>query len=100
MRVIFFMEDKSKTSDYLTKTLILQLVICVIIFVLLLAFSKINSSGFNEIKHEYSDIIEENITKDEALETFKKIEEALSAGVESVIEEKGEDTLFGESQNS
>lgn len=81
------MDEKNKSSDFLTKTLTAQLIICVVIFILLFAFSKLSMEGFREIKNDYSKIIEENITKDEAVKTFKKIEDALSAGVKSVIEE-------------
>lgn len=90
------MQKNKKVSDYLTKTLVFQLVLCCLIFLAMLLFSKINPSAFNDIKSGYSEILEENITKEEAKESLKRFEDAVFAGVQSVLEaNSGSETDIG-----
>lgn len=62
------MENNKK--DYLTKTVTVQFIICCLIFASLYGLSKTDSSVFNIIKDTYSELIEENITYEQAEEVF------------------------------
>lgn len=69
----FFMNKNKK--DYLTKTLLLQFLVCLILFGLILALKSTNSKFFIEFEKTFSDKLEENLSVDEAKSVFANIKE-------------------------
>lgn len=64
--------NKNK-KDYLTKTLILQFSVCLILFGLLFALKSSNNAFYKEVKKMFSDRLEENISLDEVQSVFANI---------------------------
>ena len=64
--------DKNK-KDYLTKTLLLQFLVCLILFGLVFALKSINSPLFIELEHTFSKRLEENLSVEEARSVFATI---------------------------
>lgn len=64
---------KKNKKDYLTKTLILQFSVCLILFGLLFALKSSNNAFYREVKDLFSDRLEENISLDEVQSVFANI---------------------------
>lgn len=64
--------DKNK-KDYLTKTLLLQFLVCLILFGLVFALKSSNSSLFKELEDTFSKGLEENLSVEEARSVFATI---------------------------
>ncbi len=78
----FFMNKNKK--DYLTKTLLLQFSICMLLFLLLFALKYNNSSFFTEIENIFSSKLEENLEADDV--------ETVFSSIKSFKEDKTEET--------
>lgn len=57
--------NKNK-KDYLTKTLLLQFLVCLVLFGLLLALKTTNSKLFKDLENTFSNNLEENLSVEEA----------------------------------
>lgn len=74
----FFMNKKN--SDFIIKNVLLQFIICSVIFLLILYLSKSNSSLFSVIKKTYSSELEKNISSEEVQDAFNHIGGLFSSG--------------------
>lgn len=61
---------KKKEKDYLSKTLLLQFLVCLIIFGLIFALKSSNSKIFTELENTFSKKLEENLSVEEAQSVF------------------------------
>ncbi len=66
--------DKNKKQDYLVKTLILQFIICVLIFSCVFVVNYFETPAFSLFKEKLFSELNKNIAVDEVEEAFKKIE--------------------------
>jgi len=66
--------DRNK-KDYLSKTLLLQFLVCLILFGLLLALKSSNSKFFSEFENTFSKNLEDNLTIEKAKSVFANITE-------------------------
>ncbi len=57
-------------KDYLTKTLLLQFLVCLILFGLVFALKSSNSALFSELENTFSKKLEENLSVEEARSVF------------------------------
>lgn len=64
--------NKNK-NDYLTKTLLLQFLVCLILFGVVFALKSSNSALFSELKSAFSNKLEENLSLEEAKSVFAGI---------------------------
>lgn len=64
---------KKNKKDYLTKTLLLQFSVCLMLFLLLFLLKYNNSSFFYEIEEIFSSKLEENLKAEEIESVFKNI---------------------------
>ena len=67
--------NKNK-KDYLSKTLLLQFLVCLILFGVLFALKSTNSSFFAELESTFSKKLEENLSVEEAKSVFANITES------------------------
>lgn len=79
--------DKNK-KDYLTRTLLLQFLVCMVLFAILFSLKSVNSELFNEIEGTFSDRLEETLKKEEVESVFKSITE------EKTVEASTEETEY------
>ena len=82
---------KKNKKDYLTKTLILQFSVCLILFGLLFALKSSNNAFYKEVKNLFSDRLEDNISFDEVQSVFSNIKQKTS-------ENKKENTTESETE--
>ena len=73
---------KKNKKDYLTKTLILQFSVCLILFGLLFALKSSNNTFYKEVKNLFSDRLEDNISFDEVQSVFANIKQKTSENKE------------------
>ena len=66
--------DKNKKQDYLVKTLILQFIICVLIFSCVFVVNYFETPAFSLFKEKLFSELNKNIAVEEVEEAFKKIE--------------------------
>lgn len=83
--------DKNKKQDYLVKTLILQFIVCVLIFSFIFAINYFDTPAFSVFKNEFISELNKSIKKEEVEEAFKKIE---SFSVDDFIPVDYTDELF------
>ncbi len=86
--------DKNKKQDYLTKTLILQFISCILIFGFIFAINYFETPAFSLFKEKLLSELNKNISTEEVVETFKKIEEF--ADDEFVLTDFSEDLFSAE----
>jgi len=65
--------DKKK-QDYLIKTLIMQFLVCALIFLIFFSAQYFNIPFLQTLKVSFIEELNKTLTKEEAVETFKKIE--------------------------
>lgn len=65
--------DKKK-QDYLIKTLIMQFLVCALVFFIFFAAQYFNIPFLQTLKTSFIEELNKTLTKEEAVETFKKIE--------------------------
>ena len=66
--------DKNK-KDYLSKTLLLQFLVCLILFGLVFALKSSNSKLFTELENTFSKALEKNLSVEEAQSVFSNLTE-------------------------
>ncbi len=66
---------KKNKKDYLTKTLLLQFLVCLILFGLIFALKSSNSSLFKDLESAFSKKLEDNLSIEEAKSVFANITE-------------------------
>lgn len=66
--------DKNK-KDYLSKTLLLQFLVCLILFGLVFALKSSNSKIFTELENTFSKALEKNLSVEEAQSVFANLTE-------------------------
>lgn len=69
--------NKNK-KDYLSKTLLFQFLVCMVLFALLFALKSTNSKFFTEIEKRFSNELEENMNLNEAKEVFSNIKDDIN----------------------
>lgn len=67
--------NKNK-KDYLSKTLLLQFLVCLVLFGILFALKSSNSKLFKDIENTFSKRLEENLSVEEAKSVFANITES------------------------
>lgn len=80
------MEKEKPTSDYLTKTLLIQFASCCVLFLFLFIVSKANGTLFKNIAEIFSPALEENITYQEAKDVFSEFGDLIKGNTDT---EKG-----------
>lgn len=78
---------KKNKKDYLTKTLLLQFSVCLMLFLLLFLLKYNNSSFFYEIEEIFSSKLEENLKAEEIESVFKNIKNYATTQTTEVEEE-------------
>ena len=86
-------------KDYLSKTLLLQFLVCLILFGVLFALKSTNSILIEELEITFSKKLEENISIDEAKSVFANIteikpEESTESKKESKVKETEAETVY------
>lgn len=82
-------------KDYLTRALLLQFLVCLVMFCVLFALKGSNNKLFAEIEKAFSDRLEENLTIDEAKSVFSNISDYNSAATKKDEANKPEpETVF------
>ena len=66
--------DKNK-KDYLSKTLLLQFLVCLILFGLVFALKSSNAKLFTELENTFSKALEKNLSVEEAQSVFANLTE-------------------------
>ena len=90
--------NKNK-KDYLSKTLLFQFLVCLILFGLLFALKSSNSKLFAEIENTFSKKLEDNLSVDEAKTVFSNISEGkmnvtIDNNKETKVEQTESETVF------
>ncbi len=89
--------DKNK-KDYLSKTLLLQFLVCLILFGLIFALKSSNSKLFTKLENTFSEKLEENLSVEEAQSVFGNLIEAnpqkASVTTEADVNTTEEETVF------
>lgn len=73
--------------DYLSKTLLLQFIVCLVLFGIAFALKTTNSKLFTELENTFSEKLEENLSVEEAKSVFASITESMP---ENTTERKNE----------
>lgn len=73
------MGKEKPTSDYLTKTLLIQFAACCVLFLFLFIISKANTALFSDIAEIFSPVLEENVSYEEAKDAFSEFGNLIKA---------------------
>ena len=76
--------------DYLSKTLLFQLLACVLLFVLVFVLKSTNSDIFKNIKNTFSERLEENLSVEEAQSVFSNFSSKIKTDEEKVTQKETE----------
>ena len=76
--------NKNK-KDYLFKSLLLQFLVCLVLFGLIFVLKTTNSKFFSELKITFSDKLEENLSVEEAEAVFSSFTDTVSKSKNGVI---------------
>ena len=90
--------DKNK-KDYLSKALLLQFLVCLILFGLVFALKSSNSKFFSELENTFSKKLEENLSIEEAQSVFANLaetkpENTTEKNTETDVNTTEEETVF------
>ena len=83
--------NKNK-KDYLSKALLFQFLVCVVLFCLVFALKSTNSKFFSELEKTFSQKLEENLSIEEAEAVFSNITEAVAKSQNVEKDKKNEET--------
>lgn len=88
----FFMNKNNK--DYLSKALLLQFIVCLVLFGILFALKTGNNKLFTQIQRSFSEKLEENLSVDEAKSVFSIVTDKKTEKNTNETEAKESETVF------
>ncbi|MCR4925464.1 MAG: M23 family metallopeptidase [Clostridiales bacterium] len=93
-------KNKKDDGDYLTTVLCVQIAVCFIVGIIAFAFVKIKPDCYEQLKEEFSYIMNKDITIEKAVDAFKEaVGFAVSPASVWTDEVEKEETTLGESQD-